>query len=516
MNKVVSRKIATTWIVLIALLVGGACQSPAPPAAHEGAALAQQHCSSCHAFPEPGLLDDASWQAVLPYMGGRLGVYATHPRDSLIASIPSEGIDVSRFYPETPALTEEEWHSIVDYYLDEAPAELEAEPRTTPLTVGLPGFEVHEPEYRFRMPLTTVVDIQPEHRLFLLGNYAQSSTLLVINSRHEVLFDWKPGGAPVATQWHDGQQFILLAGPHLAPTDVAEGSVQVITGPQAPLRPVITGLTRPVDMDLSDLNGDGRTDFVICEFGNYHGFLSWYEDTGDGTYRRHVLHAQPGAANALIRDVDGDGRRDIVALMAQGDEGVDIYFNEGDGQFRKKRVLRFPPVYGSNHIELADFNEDGILDLLYANGDNADITPILKPYHGVRIFLGSEEGTFEERYFFPLHGAISAKPADVDGDGDLDIAAISYFPDYANTPEESFVLLRNEGDFRFAPYTFEESYRGRWLRMDVGDLDGDQDPDILLGSNIGFRPQGDHSGLFERWVQKSPSVVILENESTQP
>jgi hypothetical protein len=110
-----------------------------------------------------------------------------------------------------------------------------------------------------------------------------------------------------------------------------------------------------------------------------------------------------------------------------------------------------------------------------------------------------------------MHGAVSAKAADFDQDGDLDIAAISYFPDYAHTPEESFVLLQNNGDLTFEAYTFEDSDRGRWLRMDVGDLDGDGDPDILLGSNISFGPQGDETDLFKRWVQEAPSVLILEN-----
>jgi hypothetical protein len=47
--------------------------------------------------------------------------------------------------------------------------------------------------------------------------------------------------------------------------------------------------------------------------------------------------------------------------------------------------------------------------------------------------------------------------------------------------------------------------------MDAGDLDGDQDLDLMLGSNIGFSPQHDTTGLFQRWVDDSPSFVFLEN-----
>jgi hypothetical protein len=108
-------------------------------------------------------------------------------------------------------------------------------------------------------------------------------------------------------------------------------------------------------------------------------------------------------------------------------------------------------------------------------------------------------------------GAVTARLYDFDSDGDLDIAAISYFPDYAKTPEESFVLLYNAGDLTFEAHTFEGASRGRWLVMDVGDFDRDQDPDILLGSNIGFAPQGDQTGLYQRWMQEAPSFIVLEN-----
>jgi len=495
------------------LCLASSCTAPNKPNPSQpsGEALAQTYCATCHAFPEPDLLDRPRWNTVLPFMGGRLGIYTTHSRDSLIALTAQNGVDADSLYPTTPVLALEEWESIVAYYRLEAPDTLAVQPRPS-LTVGLPGFEIRTPPNRFRPPLTTLAQIQEDLSLFLVGNHAQTNTLIVIKGVDELLFTWELTGAPIATHWDEGRLFILQIGQSMAPTDIADGSLQVVEGPDAPVRPLITGLKRPVDMNFGDLNGDGRQDIVICEFGNQTGFLSWYEATGKGTYVRHVLSNQPGAANAEIVDLNGDGLLDIGALMGQGDEGIDFYINDGEGRFTARRVLRFPPVYGSNHVEFVDFNGDGLLDILYANGDNGDITPIPKHYHGVRIFLGSPDGSFEERFFFPMHGAVSAKAADFDQDGDLDIAAISYFPDYAHTPEESFVLLQNSGDLTFDAYTFENSYRGRWLRMDVGDMDGDQDPDILLGSNISFAPQGNQDDLFKKWLQEAPSVLILENK----
>ncbi len=197
--------------------------------------------------------------------------------------------------------------------------------------------------------------------------------------------------------------------------------------------------------------------------------------------------------------------------MTQGDEGFDIYTNNGEGVFTRHRKLRFPPVFGSNDIQIADFNADGHIDLLYVNGDNADFTRVVKPYHGLRLYLADEQGDYQETLFFPLPGAYSARAGDFDADGDLDIAASSYFPDYLNAPEESFVYLENKGDLTFEGHTLADAQQGRWITMDAGDLDGDGDLDILLGSNIGFSPQGDTTGLFQRWVKEAPSFVLLEN-----
>ena len=60
--------------------------------------------------------------------------------------------------------------------------------------------------------------------------------------------------------------------------------------------------------------------------------------------------------------------------------------------------------------------------------------------------------------------------ADFNNDGDLDIAAISYFPDFKNQPQESFVYLENEGNFQFKPYAIKEFNEGHWLTMDMAIL----------------------------------------------
>ena len=106
-----------------------------------------------------------------------------------------------------------------------------------------------------------------------------------------------------------------------------------------------------------------------------------------------------------------------------------------------------------------------------------------------------------------MNGCYKAVARDFDGDGDLDIAAISFFADYANHPEEGFVYLENMGDLSFEPYSLPEAQQGRWLTMDAGDIDGDGKTDLLLG-NFSLAPMVVHSAVD--W-SRGPFILQLRN-----
>ena len=269
-------------------------------------------------------------------------------------------------------------------------------------------------------------------------------------------------------------------------------------------------LSRPSFTSYADLNRDGREDIVMSEFGYYAGHLSWFEKAADGSYSERLLNRFPGAISTYVYDFNGDGWPDIAALMGQAREGVFIYYNLGNGQFRESYEIQMPASYGSVHLSLVDFDGDGFVDALTANGDNADYPIIMKRYHGIRLHLNDGGNHFREAFFYPLNGAYKALAVDFDQDGDRDIAAISFFPDYDNSPEEAFVFLQNEGGQTFRAYSFPEAQEGRWLAMDAGDLDGDGDADIALGA---FARGGSNvpAEMEARWRAQGPSVLILEN-----
>ena len=206
--------------------------------------------------------------------------------------------------------------------------------------------------------------------------------------------------------------------------------------------------------------------------------------------------------------MNSDGHDDIVALFAQGDEGIDIFYNDGQANFRRERVLSFSPSMGSSFFKLIDYDQDGALDIIFTAGDNADYKPVMKPWHGVYVFLNNGANAFEQEVFLHLNGAYNAVANDFDADGDMDIAVISFFPDWVNTSEESFVYFQKEGN-DYHLQTFSEVNVGRWIVMDAADYDSDGDLDLVLGS-LAFEviPK---LGYVEKWMASGIPFVVLEN-----
>jgi len=160
-------------------------------------------------------------------------------------------------------------------------------------------------------------------------------------------------------------------------------------------------------------------------------------------------------------------------------------------------------------------DRDGRMDLITLNGDNGDSDPYnsLKRDQGIRIYLNKGDLQFEEAYFYPMNGVYGAEVEDFDLDGDLDIAAIAFFPDFYPENPENFVFLEQTDPLTFAPKTHPATYKGRWLTMDSGDFDGDGDKDIIIGAT--YSPVGmmaNHEETFLKLVKEGPALLVLENQ----
>ena len=498
----------------------GACRgNDASDAANlPGDQLAQRYCQTCHVLPAPTLLDKASWQRyVLPRMARRLGIRGVGaPQDEERLERGDGGAIVSAagVFPDSAVISRAQWDRIAAYYLNGAPA-LQPASAIPPVSVGLPGFRVRIPDFHIGSPMVTLLHIDSTQRKIYVGDATYSGPTLNALDAAGHLLSSLAMRSPIANLKTTGDTMRAVFMGQLAPSDAKRGSAAVISNWLPGNFPIaaweVDELQRPVFATWADVNGDGQEDAVVSEFGNYTGALAWYERVPGARSRRHVLLPQPGAITTIARDFDGDGKIDILALMAQGDEGIVLFHGQGNGNFVMERLLRFPPSYGSTSMQLVDMNGDGFDDIVYTNGDAGDYPGPAKPYHGIHIFLNDGRGHYAEKFFFPMPGAYKAIARDFHGNGKIDIAAISFFPDYASAAPLSFVYLENAGNLHFTASTFPDADRGRWLTMDAGDIDGDGNPDIVLGSFSQMDTRGDRSAKA-RWHEPgSPTILILQN-----
>lgn len=482
---------------------------PPQPTALTGQQLARTYCGNCHALPDPSLLDKKTWRmGVLPQMALRMG-QSTQQMQALGQF--SDQAELTRvieanIFPDRPTVAPTDWQKIVDYYTTEAPDSLPPQVSHTPLRVDLPLFRPESSPNSVDALVTMLRYDSLSHRIWA---GTQRGQLIGLNQSLQRVDSMQFNSPPVDLHHSEADGLTMLLVGVLNPNDRLAGSWGPLNPQTKAVSPQIQQLDRPVQVTTADLNRDGRADRIVCQFGHYLGKLSWFEQTANG-YREHVLDPVPGARQTIVRDLNADGWPDVLALLTQGDEQVAAFYNQHDGTFRKTTLLRFPPVYGSSFIELADIDRDGAPDLIYTNGDNADYSIIPKPYHGVRIFKNVGQYRFKQQWFYPMYGATQTLVRDFDQDGDPDMATIAQFPAYDRQPNASFAYFENRGNGQFQPRTFASNSRGRWLTLDAGDVDQDGDLDLLLGAF--FRPTHPrHANLMDQWRRPGAGVLLLRN-----
>jgi hypothetical protein len=496
----------TISFCLFYLSIGCAGNSSKKDELVEGERLASKVCASCHTFPDPSLLDKETWLShTLPKMADFIHVEGLN--DPYTGSELEKDKRKATREVQAPGLSLKEWKKIVNWYGTLAPSKpLDRIIKMTEINPLLSLF-TPVPLYKEEYPVTTLVRIDSSGNGFFLGD-GRAQIVYQFNKKIQVIDSFNvPVGITDFNKRQNSFETITMGS--LRPPDSKLGRLGKTIG-GTNFNVILDSLERPVHALYHDLNQDGKEDIIISEFGFRVGCLSWYENKGDDHYEKHILRELPGAIRTEVYDFNKDRLPDIVALMAQGDEGMFIYYNEGNGKFREERVLQFPPVYGSNYFQLVDFNQDGWVDILTTQGDNADYSIVVKAYHGIRIFLNNGKNHFDEKYFLPQYGAQKAIPFDFDNDGDPDIVSIAFFPDYDRYPLESFIYWENKGDNTFNRYSFPGATDGRWLTMDAGDIDGDGDKDVILGSavfTVGIIPEQ----IRQKWLTHPVSAIILKN-----
>jgi hypothetical protein len=289
----------------------------------------------------------------------------------------------------------------------------------------------------------------------------------------------------------------------------------------APLRfeavPLVSGIPRTADAQAADFDGDSDLDLIVASFGFHtRGGVVLYEnrttDWKRPSFVARTLDARPGAIHVPVADLDRDGRPDFVALVSQQYEHVVAFFNRGGLGFRTETLFQaVTPVWGSSGIQLVDMDGDGDLDLLMTNGDSLDDFTI-RPFHGIRWFENAGGFPWQQHDLALMPGAHRAQAGDLDGDGDVDVAAAAFLP---NAEHPAAQKLGRQGDLLaltslgwleqtargvFVPHALE---RGRFTHatLDLGDVDGDGDLDLVTGNFVG-------SGFVVRETAAQPEAPV--------
>jgi hypothetical protein len=159
----------------------------------------------------------------------------------------------------------------------------------------------------------------------------------------------------------------------------------------------------------------------------------------NGTFRAMPSKFVPGRTpRAMIAaDFNNDGILDLIV----GDEDGTLTLSLGDGTGSFNSAYEIAHLTSVVSIAVADFNKDGILDVAISDWRMSSVT----------VLLGADKGSFGHMWSFPLRMR-GTRPhitaADFNGDGVPDIAVI-YNQDEGDTFD---VMLGNgNGTFTIAP-----------------------------------------------------------------
>jgi hypothetical protein len=473
-----TRPIAALFVVCLGALAWSAGAQDAPaerPTVEQVVSQVKQYCGACHAVPSPDILPKRHWPVVIETMAE-------------IAQRRVGRANISR----------NQLRDITAFYYGSAPETLPVLPHTPDAAAG--AFVMKEIGAPAALPYVTSINASPlkkTREVELIVSDGASKRVSVLRRQRQAWNETPLADAdiPVHTQVvdfdADGDFDVLVAElGAFPPLDVKVGKVSLLrqVAPGKFAREVLQdGLGRVSDARALDLDADGDLDLAIAVFGGGDaGELFWLENLAQGRagpgYRKRELLRLSGTIGIEPADLDGDGKTDLVALIAQEHEMIVAFANRGGGEFEQRVIARAPhPMYGSTSLSTVDLDRDGDIDVLFTNGDAFDAQTDPKPYHGVQWLENRGKFEFQFHDIGRFYGAATAVAGDLDRDGDIDVVAGSWVNFWDDPHRHVLVWYENDGKQNFSARGVATRPAGI-VSLQLVDVNGDGAPDIVAGA----------------------------------
>ena len=183
----------------------------------------------------------------------------------------------------------------------------------------------------------------------------------------------------------------------------------------------------PTDLDLADVDGDGRLDAVVSRLDT----VTWHGGLASGAFGSPTtIGGTIAASRVAAGDLDDDGDADLV--LGGTSPRIQTLVNDGAGSFAPGVTLVVGPSGASPAI--ADIDADGVQDLVLDDTGGVLGGQLL-------IWRGLGDGAYEEDVHVTaggLGGGGDLLVAPLDGDSRLDVYVLS---DTGTTVDGSAVYL---------------------------------------------------------------------------
>ena len=265
--------------------------------------------------------------------------------------------------------------------------------------------------------------------------------------------------------------------------------------------------SKPSNVELADLNKDGRLDLIVAS-EEAKTVMVMMGEKGNVPFRAttaRTLTLTESPSEMAVGDVNGDGRPDL-ALDHHDSYNVTLLLGNADGSFslapNSPIVMKQGQHPHTHGLGLGDFNGDGKLDLATVNNEDNDIS----------VALGDGRGGFTNAPRSPFAVGPSPYPltiGHVNSDTHLDIVsnASATGPRRAEqlATSRALTLLLGDGQGGFRRSDVPLRTGQPWFAA-IGDLNGDGKADLFATHHDGSVLtvlQGDGAGSF-RELANSP------------